>query len=111
MKLKVGQVIYLKPTDIRRSGNIREVTISKISRKYFEVEEMSSRRFHIDSLKHDGGDISPQWQGYLSLKEIKDEEEFTRLQGKIVRHSWVKYDCSLEDLKKACELLNINTEA
>lgn len=85
--MEVGQKIYLEPLGnaARRSKEIKEVTISKIGRKYFQVEEMDMIRFNIDDLVHDGGVYSSEYQGYLSKGAIADKMERERLHSIISR--------------------------
>lgn len=79
--MEIGQTIYMKPIGnaARFNRDIKECTISKIGRKFFEVNEIPRSRFHIDNLLHDGGDYNPDYKGYLSLKDIEDEDEAGRL--------------------------------
>lgn len=80
--MKVGQKIYFRciGNAHRRYGDeILEATISKVGRKYFEVDsdygQLRWERFFIHSLCHDGRGYTPNYQGYFSMKEIEEENE------------------------------------
>lgn len=76
-KLTVGQKLYRVRTNRWAYPN-QEVTVSKIGRKYFEVEEMYRDRFHLDTLTHDSKYTS-SYQCYLSMGEYLNEQERKRL--------------------------------
>ncbi|MFQ3543547.1 hypothetical protein Q7A53_05630 [Halobacillus rhizosphaerae] len=79
-RLKVGMKLYLQPTGnmARRTKEVKEVTVSKVGRKYFEVEELWRDKFAIDDLR-DVTEYSNDWQGYFSLQELEDDEEYEEL--------------------------------
>jgi hypothetical protein len=77
-KIQVGQKIWLKPT-ARRSTAPIEVEITKIGRKYFEVEPGRYGRFYINTLTQDGGEYISNYQGYLSLEDIERDQRAAKL--------------------------------
>jgi hypothetical protein len=79
--MKVGDKILLVPTRNHHGGGTveREVTISKVGKKYFEVEGMPRSRFFIDTLQHDGREYTSLYRGYLTQQEILDEREAAKL--------------------------------
>ena len=86
--MTLGQKIHVKRIGnaARYSKEIETCTISKIGRKYFEVEEMRNRKFFIETLLHSSGQYSPDYKCYLSLQEINDEEEQRKLHDKVKKH-------------------------
>ena len=74
-KLKVGQTIFVRPTNnaARYSTEIKESTISKIGKKYFELEDFYSMRFSIEKMKEDTGNLLADYTCYLTMQEIRDE--------------------------------------
>lgn len=83
--MKIGQTIYLKPIGNakRHSKDIKEAKISKIGRKYFNVEPSYYGRFFIDSMYQDCGEYISDYKAYLSKQEIEEEEEANLLYLKI----------------------------
>jgi hypothetical protein len=81
MKLKVGQKIYVLPINnaARREKDIKEDLIVSVGRKYFKLQNHPWSRFYIETLYEDGGQYSPDWLCYLSLKDYEDEKETNSL--------------------------------
>ena len=77
----IGQALYLRPigNEARYNREIRTCTVSAVGRKYFQVQELPRIRFHIDGLRHDGGQYISNWQAYESMQEIDDEKECSAL--------------------------------
>lgn len=75
MKIEVGMPVYLKPTGnaARRGTAIIETTVTKVGRKYFEVEPPLYGRFYIEEMCQDGRGYISGYHAYLSVKEIEDE--------------------------------------
>lgn len=70
----VGQKIYLETRGItREEEKIQECTISKVGRKYFEVQEKPRERFEISTMEHDGKGWVSRYKCYISIKEIEDK--------------------------------------
>jgi len=101
--MEIGQEVYLEPLDnSRRYGqDIATEIISKIGKKFFQVEGWTKRRFHIDTMLHDGGDYSPQWQVYLSRQAIEDKQRISTLNEKISNlFTYSMSKLTLEQLEK-----------
>lgn len=79
--MEVGQKIYLEPigNNARYSKEIKESRISKIGRKYFELEEKYYGRFFIDSMSQDCGQYMSGYNAYLSIQEIEDKKEAQKI--------------------------------
>lgn len=71
--MKVGQKIYLKPIGnrARYSQEIKEVRVSKVGRKYFELEESHYGRFFIETVDNTLVDIFATYL-YKKLKMKKN---------------------------------------
>ena len=69
-KLEVGQKLYLVTSG--RFDRYKEVTVSKVGKKYFYVEEDKYAKFYIDTLWEDNGKYGSNERCYLSIQEIKD---------------------------------------
>ena len=117
MKLKIGQIIYLKPVNnqLRRGKEIKEVEISRIGRKWFYVKtpgtdaagwEWQRDKFDIDTLNQSNGEYVNDWDGYLSLKEIEDEKEQLNLYMELGRF-FSEYGRSSLSLGKLQEMYKI----
>lgn len=106
--LKVNQKIFLKPVmnAARRGEKVREVTITKVGRKYFYVDNCDKMRFFVNNLQQDGRGYSPNWIGYLTLQEIENDVEFDRLCALLRKKftAFGKIDISLENIRKIAEL-------
>lgn len=79
--MKVGQIIYLEPinNNARYSKEVEKCKISKIGRKYFELEKKQYGRFFIDSMTQDCGDYVSGYNAYFSLQEIEDKKEAQKI--------------------------------
>ena len=107
--MEVGQKIYLKPigNQARYSKEIKETIISKIGRKYFEVEDSGYGRFFIDTMNQDCGQYVSGYTCYLSLQEIEHEKEAKILSEKIKKvFSGFSPDLPLDKLKKIERIIN-----
>lgn len=109
-KVKVGQELYIVSTNYRKKTT-RKAVVEKVGRKFFYLRSPGFHhedRFHIDSWRHDNGAYSPDWDVYESEQEYQNFEEGKRLISEI--HSITRFqytgNASLEDIKKAHELLN-----
>lgn len=79
--MEVGQKVYLEPinNNARYSKEIKESRISKIGRKYFELEDKYYGRFFIESMRQDCGQYISGYNAYLSMQEIEDKKEAQKL--------------------------------
>lgn len=107
--MKIGDIIYFEPCGnaARYDKSIIHTRVSKVGRKYFEVNELKWNRFLIETLVHDGGDYEPNYYGYHSLKEIEDKKEAVRLNSEI-RECFSGYGqsrYSLNQLKSIIEII------
>lgn len=106
--MKKGQSVYLKPINnaLRYSTEIIESKISKIGRKYFELEDRHLGRFFIDSMSQDGGKYVGDYQCYLSIKEIEEEKEREGLVREIsVSFEKVRSKLALSQLKAIHDII------
>ena len=107
--MEVGQTIYVEPRNnaARYSKEIETHIVSKVGRKYFELEGMYNARFFIKTLSQDGGQYCSDHQGYLSLKEIEDKREADKLYNEVRKYfSTHSTKLSLENLKQISDILN-----
>ena len=107
--MEVGQKIYLKPigNKARYSQEIKEVTIGKVGKKYFELEENHYGRFFIDTMSQDCGQYISGYTCYLSLQDIEDEKEALRLLTEIKKvFSGFNTDLPLSKLKEIDRIIN-----
>jgi len=83
--MKVGENIFIKTTGnaARYGGSkIIDTTVSKVGRKYFEVEALPSVRFHISNLVQDTN-YSTSYKVYHSREAIEEETELIELRDKM----------------------------
>lgn len=108
--MEVGQKVYLKPVgnQTRYSKEIKETRISKVGRKYFELEESYYGRFFIKTMNQDCGQYISGYTCYLSLQEIEDEKEALKLYTEIkkVFSGFSNTDLSLSQLKEINRIIN-----
>jgi hypothetical protein len=83
--MEVGQKIFLKPIGnaARGDSEIKECVITKIGRKYFEVDPKYYGRFNIESMSQDSGRYISNYQAYLSITEIEEEREAQAIYGSL----------------------------
>lgn len=109
-KLEVGQTVYVKPIGnaARRSTKIITCKISKVGRKYFELDLNWMGRFEIESMTQDNGDYISNYACYLSLQEIEDEKELNELYKDIGScfNSFSAKNYSLKQLRAVKNILN-----
>ncbi len=110
-ELKVGQKIWIryKGFDKWRKSDPSEVVITKIGRKYFEVATEDGYRkgkYEIETML-ESVYSNYRNKAYLSLKEINDEDEKTKLSNKIKNkfNSYGELPFSLDQLKKIDEII------
>ncbi len=105
MKLEVGQTVYVQPIGNKRryTSDIAEAKVSKIGKKYFELEGYYRERFYLDSGLNDGRGYISDYHVRLSLQEIEDEKEITELShfiGDRFQYGQNRDQLSLEQLRK-----------
>ena len=74
---KIGQTVYIKPSEFERSKGVVDTKISKVGRKYIYVER-HNRKFEVDTLDEVvisgvGGKL------YTNTDTIKEEERIRTL--------------------------------
>jgi hypothetical protein len=86
-KLTVGQTVFVKTADYQRRVVVRETTVTRVGRKFFEIAdyEFSRSRFSVETMRvcRDIGVNSERC--YLTRQEIDDEREYQELQDSLRR--------------------------
>jgi hypothetical protein len=114
MKLTVGQTVCVKCMGYNRRGknDLEDAVISKIGKKYFELDGWVGVRFFIDTLIQDGKQYSPSFKVYLNKQEILDELEKGKLYDTIKRQYFSTFSnsnkFSLQQLRDVAKVLNID---
>ena len=108
VKLCVGQTIWIVPSHYYRSDNKepKEVVISKVGRKYFELDGYPRSKFNIETLKEEN-ETNYKSQCYITLQEILDEREAERLtnQLKNIFGTYGRVNLTLEQLRKISDVV------
>ena len=108
MKLVVGQKLFITPSylDTRNNNEPKEVTIKKVGKKYFQIEEYSRNKYSIETLT-EVNNTNYKGQCYFTLQEILDFKEYSNLLGKLKKifsyHSQI--DISLNQLRDINKVL------
>lgn len=85
-KIKVGDTIWIQPKRYPRGvAEPIQCTVSKVGRKYFEVEDFRFQRFQMSDGKQ-CTEMNYPSQAYHTLQEILDEKEIQVLTDKIRVH-------------------------
>jgi hypothetical protein len=109
MQIQVGQTVYLEPTGnaCRYSKTIIETRVSKVGRKYFEVENKRSK-FDLEKMC-EVSNICSDYAVYLSAQEIVDKNEKNTII-EILREFFGVYghskDLTLEQLKEIQKIID-----
>lgn len=108
-KLCVGLKLWLVRSHYYRHDNREpiEVTISKVGKKYFELEEYTRTKFEIETLKQ-VSKTNYIDKCHLTLQEILDEREADKLVGQIKNIFGVygKPKLTLEQLRKIMDVVD-----
>lgn len=109
MELTVGQKVWVDPSkSFRNSKEPYEATVSKVGRKYFELEDGFREKYDLENGRQ-VLDSSYVKKVYLTFQEITDKHErdklYSTLRAKFSDYGTPKY--SLEQLRKVAEILNI----
>ena len=107
--MEIGQKVYLEPigNNARYSKEIKESRISKIGRKYFELEEKYYGRFFIESMSQDCGQYISGYNAYLSMQDIEDKKEAQKLFYEIKKvFSGFSTEIPLSKLKEIERIIN-----
>lgn len=120
MDVNVGDTVWLARVD-RREADGQPAIVSKVGRKYFEVDGRPRPRFFIDDGKHDNDGYEPRYWVYPSKEH---HEEVLRLQAEEKRKSKIlsaihdhtkgygrsRPSHSLSDLERVAKILGIEIE-
>jgi len=110
-KPKVGEKIFLRDLYVR-TGGLREVTVSKVGRSYFTLEELTRERFHIDTWKQDT-ERAPRFilygreQDYLD--KVEAQETYRRISATFGIYGRVKL-LTLDQLRRIEQIVNESKE-
>ena len=109
----VGQVLYRKKSTRNEPSEIVEVTVGKVGKKYFYLTGLEER-YPVDkeTLKYTDKNYSQSnFKLYRDKQEILDRKEKERLTDVLYKHfhwSGNKHKNTLEQLKKAVEVLGLS---
>ncbi len=107
--LKVGQKLWFVP----RHGTSREITITKLGRKWFETD--TKYRFNIKTLSADGGQYMSPGDCHLDRFEYEAKRQLQKAWAAITQKlgrfgNWHHAEVTIEDIQAAAKLLRINLE-
>lgn len=109
-ELKVGDKLYFESKFKVNPIEIKECTIVKIGRKYFEIDYNSDYKIEIGSLKY----ISKAYyqnniQFYKTRTEIEEKNELSRLYEKLKKHfyQYSSVKNTLEELRTVALILGL----
>ena len=109
----VGQVLYREKSTRNEPSEIVEVTVGKVGKKYFYLTGLEER-YPVDkeTLKYTDKNYSQSnFQLYRDKQEILDRKDKERLTDVLYKHfhwSGNKHKNTLEQLKKAVEVLGLS---
>ena len=109
----VGQVLYREKSTRNEPSEIVEVTVGKVGKKYFYLTGWEEK-YPVDkeTLEYTDKNYSQHnFQLYRDKQEILDRKEKERLTDVLYKHfhwSGNKYKNTLEQLKKAVEVLGLS---
>jgi len=110
--LKENQIVYVKRVNNAVRGRnkddlIFETTVEKIGNKYFYLKERPKSKFSINEMR-DITEYCSNYQVYLTMQEIRDEEEKADLENKIkeIIKPYGSLKLSLNKLRKIWETIN-----
>ena len=109
----VGQVLYREKSTRNKPSEIVEVTVGKVGKKYFYLTGWEER-YPVDkeTLEYTDKNYSQSnFQLYRDKQEILDRKEKERLTDVLYKHfhwSGNKHKNTLEQLKKAVEVLGLS---
>lgn len=107
--MKVGDIVWVQPVEPRVINKPYQTRITKIGRKYFEVEQPYGNpiKYEIETLV-ESGDTSYRNRIYLREQDILDEKEFNSL-SKTIRDGIDRYGklpFTLDQLRRINNILN-----
>lgn len=106
MKIEVNQTMYLIEYDYRGSKKeTQAVKVSKVGRKYFELEGKPYNRYDIKTLREVKDHVYKN-QCYLSIQEIEDDRELNRLTNEISQFFRYRTKLTIEQLREISKIIN-----
>ena len=105
--MEVGQKVFVKYLNCRHGEkiHIEEDIISKIGNKYFYLEKRSHFKFCKERMINIS-EYSAQYQVYMSMEEIKIEEEKDKKTSEIMSHGiYYIRDMSLDDIRSIYNII------
>lgn len=78
--MQVGQKVWVY-SGMYRKSTITETVVTKVGKKYFEVDKFRNR-YYIETLIEDAGQYTATSRVYLSLQDYEDEKELNYLADK-----------------------------
>ena len=102
MKLIANQKLWIVPKSYSRNSfsEPKEATIDKVGNKYFTLKEHPRDKFNIENLREENNG-NYKGQCYLTLQEILDEREISKLTSDIrlffYNHNW---KLSIDELRQ-----------
>jgi hypothetical protein len=110
MELTVGQKVWVDPSkSFRNSKEPYEATVSKVGRKYFELEDSFREKYDLQNGNEVSETSTYAKKVYLTLQEITDKRDREKILSEL-RHQFAYIHSpkhSLEQLRKVAEILNI----
>lgn len=104
--IQVGQKIYI--VHPHRKG-IQEVTVSKVGKKYFQVEELPRIQFFkSEENRTSKSEFGSPIRWYLTIQEYNDEKHYHVLRSRLYKVFSTSNVGTLEQLKQVCEILGID---
>lgn len=110
LNLVVGQKVWVMPSKYTRGERTqKEATVSKIGRKYFELEGFIMRKYRIsDGVEENNTNY--KGKVYTNLQQILDEKEHAKISSELRKiflgYGKLPYDLAI--LKKIRDLLQDN---
>lgn len=106
MNLKIGQTVWYYTGSVRVADScLKETKITKVGRKWFEVECGYGNRFSIETLRVDS-QYTTGVRIYLSDKEYYDEAERNKLSSRFQEIFQYNNNLSLEKLRAINQIIN-----
>lgn len=108
MQIFIGMKLYRENYNRNQPVTVSEHTITKIGRKYFEIDNNDRYKIEIETL-HYNDKIYTQnnFQLYRSEQEIRDKNERIELYRLIRTHFDYSQKNTLQDYRKIAEILGI----
>lgn len=109
-KIKVGQKVWIKEAYPGAESNLKEAIVSKVGRKYFELEKQYYTKFDIEKLI-EAGHSNYKSKIYLSPNDYYEEIEHLKLSQEIRKSfsPFGKSQYTLSQLRQIAEIIGINS--